>query len=752
MTKSVGTAVPRIDGAAKVTGSAQYAGDHSAKLYAVCVTSTVAAGQIREIQTGQAEAAEGVRGVFTHENTASTLGWRARRDAFRLSGDGLGEEALRSGAAGGPDGYLPLTSSEIFFAGQFVAVVVAASLEQAEFAAGLIEVNYDSVDTTLAFDFDGPDHIIPGPFFGEEMQVLHQSDAATKSTTHIIDQIYTTSALNHHPMEPWSAVAHWDGETLVLHDSTQGVLGVRSYVAAALGISPDQVRVLSPYVGGGFGCKNQPWPQQALVASLARYFQSSVCLTLSRADMATSCGFRSETRQRMVLHADEQGHLTALQHVTAVPTSMVGNFFEPCGLGSLMLYKTPRLQVTHQVSRRNIPTPTVMRAPGEAAGSFSIESAMDELAYELKLDPLEIRRRNHASHDFFHDREWSSKNLLECYELGAQRFGWPGQFQEPCSFKLGHESIGYGMATTAYPAVALPARVRVNLLGNGQVSVATAAHDIGTGLYTVLAQVVADELSMDVANVRVRLGDSNDPIAPAAGRSKSTASVAPAAAAAARALRQKLLRIAACDKNSPLYRCEQASLELDEGHIVDTNDSARHLSLSELCKFADVTELEATEGGEHASDKTGRSYFSFGAHFVEVRIDQDLGRIRVTRVVSVFDCGQIINTRTAQSQIEGSILFGIGMALTEATTFDPIFSRITNGNLGDYHLPVNADVPEIEVHFVQNPDYQMNALGVRGLGEIGVPGLAAAVANAVFMATGKRIRQLPITAAHILPT
>jgi xanthine dehydrogenase YagR molybdenum-binding subunit len=405
---------------------------------------------------------------------------------------------------------------------------------------------------------------------------------------------------------------------------------------------------------------------------------------------------------------------------------MHGGFFEPCGLNSLMIYRSDAVEVRHRVHRKNIATPTPFRAPGETPGSFAVETALDELAFELHIDPLEIRRRSVPARDAYHDRPWSSNQLLKCYEAGAERFGWqPGPVM-PRARREGNELVGYGVATTAYPAPALAAAVRLRLFRRGPIVVETSATDIGTGMYTILAQTVADDLAVPMADIKVRLGDSSLPYAPTAGRSKSTASVLPAARLACRALREKLRQISGL---SPGF-----------GNV----------AMSELLDRAGIDELVAdgTSGG--IAQPQACSFYSFGAHFVEVRVDEQLARIRVSRVVSALDCGRIVNAKTAASQIKGGIVFGIGMALMEKAEFDPNACRLVNDNLADYHVPVNADIPDIDVLFVEHPDLQFNDLGARGLGEIALPGTAAAIGNALFSATGVRIRRLPITADAIL--
>lgn len=728
MMKPMGAPADRIDGAAKVTGRAAYAADVKleGQLYALALRSSVAAGHVSRIDTAAARVMPGVRAVYTHENAEAELGWRISDQLIALSGEALGAAALAASGEPKPAGYLPLTSPQIHFAGQWIALVVADTIEAAREALDLIDVHYMVEPASVEIDI-ADSALAPGFFFGADMQVTRGTPAAVLPGDQIVSETYTTAMQLHQPMEPSATTAHWCDGQMQIYDSTQGVYASRDYVATSLGVSKDQVRVISPYVGGGFGAKNQMWPHQALAAHMARALERPLCLQLTRADMAVASGHRSETRQDVTLHAAADGTLRMLRHISHVPTSLQGGFFEPCGLNSLMLYRSDVVEVRHHVHRKNIATPTPFRAPGETPGSFAVETALDELAFALEIDPLEIRRRVCPPRDAYHDRPWSSNQLLRCYEVGAARFGWQPGRVVPRARREGNELVGYGVATTAYPAPALSATVRLRLFRQGKLIVETSATDIGTGMYTILAQTVADDLAMPMGDIEVRLGDSSLPYAPTAGRSKSTASVLPAARLACRALREKL---------------REVSVHLP---------SLGNVALSELLARAGIDELvvEGTSGG--IAQPQTHSFYSFGAHFVEVRVDEQLGRIQVSRVVSAFDCGRIVNPKTAASQIKGGIIFGIGMALMEKAAFDPNHCRLVNDNLADYHVPVNADIRDIEVLFVENPDLQFNDLGVRGLGEIALPGTAAAIGNALFSATGVRVRHMPIAVSDILP-
>jgi xanthine dehydrogenase YagR molybdenum-binding subunit len=727
MLREIGSARSRLDGVPKVTGRATYAADRKpgSQLYALAARSPVAAGTITAIDITAALAVPGVVAIYTHENAPDALDWRPTPEFMALGGEALGRTALAQAEPEAPPAYLPLSGPDIVFAGQWIAVVVAESLEAARQATLCVGLEVDAAPASVHPSVENDRFLDPGFFFAADMQVRRGD---WPDGTPALTETYRTPMHLHHPMEPSATVAVWDGDAVTIHDSTQGTGAARDYIARSLKVPAEKVRVVAAYVGGGFGAKNQMWPHQALAAHIARDLKRPVRLQLTRADMAVASGHRSETEQDVELHSDTDGTLTGLRHVSYVPTSMRGNFFEPCGLNTLLLYDTTALDVRHHVARKNIPSPTPFRAPGETPGSFAIECAMDELAFEVGMNPLDLRRRNFAARDPYHQRDWSSNQLLECYRRGSEAFGWPQDMPPPRSMRDGDTLVGYGMATTAYPAPALPATVRLRLSADGPLVVETSATDIGTGMYTILAQTVADKLGHAVADIAVRLGDSALPSAPTAGRSKSTASLLPAASKACAVLRGRLD-------------------ELARLHLLPASSNRSPGAILRAAGISELTAEGSSEGMKHAKD---RSYYSFGAHFVEVRIDEAIGRIRVSRVVSALDCGRIINPKTATSQIKGGIVFGIGMALMEAAEFHPTRHRIVGDNLADYAVPVNADIPDIDVIFLDRPDEDFNEFGARGLGEIGVPGMAAAIANAAFNATGRRFRSLPITPARLV--
>jgi xanthine dehydrogenase YagR molybdenum-binding subunit len=529
-----------------------------------------------------------------------------------------------------------------------------------------------------------------------------------------VTQSYTTPNENHNPMEPHATIAMWTGpDQLTLYDATQGVFGVRKRIAAVFGLQPDQVRVVDPYVGGGFGCKGTPWSHVALAALAAKVVSRPVKLVVTRQQMFSLVGHRPHTVQTVTLAADREGKLVATRHDVVSETSRFDDFVEPSAVITRMLYACPNVVTTHRLVRVDAPTPTFMRAPGESSGNFALESAMDELAVALHVDPLELRRRNYAATDQDERKPFSSKNLEQCYRDAAARFGWSKRDPRPRSHRDGNELVGWGMATASYPARQMgPASARVRLRPDGTILVQVGTQDLGTGTYTILAQIAADALAMPLDRITIQIGDTTFPEAGVSGGSTTAATVGPAVHDACTALKAKLSGIT-------------------PGVRANTEVMAEAKSLPSPAR-------------EHYSTH------AFGADFVEVRVDERLGTIRVSRVVAAFAAGTILNPRTARSQLIGGIVWGIGMALHEHTVRDRRSARVVTRDLADYHVPVNADVPDIDILFVPERDPHVNALGIKGIGEIGITGIVAAVANAVHHATGKRIRDLPITLDKLL--
>lgn len=606
-------------------------------------------------------------------------------------------------------------------------------------------------------DLDDPAAVVetPDQFFGEPLQVRRgDPDAAfarAKAEGVVVEATYTTPSEHHNPMEPSATVAVWEGDGLTVYDSTQWVVGTRNALEQAFGLPPERVRVICPYVGGGFGCKGWIWPHTLLAAAAAKVVGRPVELALTRPQMFTSAGHRPPTVQAVALAAGKDGRLLGGRHVTVNETSPVGTHVEAGGtLTTRVLYAIPNLELSHRLVRLNVATPTPMRAPGECPGMFALECAMDELAYAVGMDPLALRLANHA--DVHPDRglPWSSKHLRECYRLGAERFGWGARAPKPASTQRDGLLVGFGMAGAFYPAYRFPASARVRIGADGRALVGTAAHDLGTGAYTIFTQVAADALGLPVERVTVELGDSSLPGGPVAGGSNTTASVSPVVAEAAEHTVAELIHLAVTDSRSPLQGDREDRIVARDGRLVSVDDPSRSDTYADVLVRAGREHVggRAASSGHGAGDRF--AFHSFGAHFCEVTVDPELARVRVTRVVSVLDTGRVLNPKTARSQVIGGVTMGIGMALVEHAAYDERTGRCVTDNLADYAVCVNADVGALEVHFLDVPDPHINPIGARGLGEIAITGVAAAVANAVFHATGRRIRDLPITAERLV--
>jgi len=709
-TPSLGREILRKDGVQKVTGTASYAADVRLPrmAYAALALSTVPAGRIRLLECGAALAAPGVIAVVTHLNAP-----RLKPPGTMATGGEFAEH------------FFPLQDPEIFFWGQYIAVVVADTLERAEEAAGRVRAEYDAAPFEVDMERNPAEVYEPATAMVTQKLQIERGDfeQGRAQADVVLAQTYRTPFLNHNPMEPHATVADWTDEGLTVYEPTQWVMGLRSVVSKSFDLKAEKVHIVSPFVGGGFGCKGFSWPHTLAAAMASAAARRPVKLVLTRAQLFTGVGHRGPTRQEVVLGATRDGTLTAVEHATFTQTSIKGNHVESCGLATAMLYRCPNLRVSHRVARLNTGTPCPTRAPGEAPGTFALESAMDELAEKLRMDPVALRIRNHADEDPQQKKPWSSKHLLECYQRGADLFGWNRRRPEPRSMQENGEWIGYGMATATYPANRRDASAAVRIYPDGRVVVRSATHDLGTGTYTTMAQVAADALGVDVQRVTCELGDSWLPKAGVSGGSSTSASVGPMVNEAALKLRKRLDGFASTAE--AVAKSGNGYLEEEAEHGMLATASAQIL-------------------------KHGPSTHSFGAQFAEVRIHPQTRQIRVSRVVAVIDAGRIMNPLTARSQIQGGIVWGIGMALLERTEWDPGRGAPVTRNLADYLVPANADVPQLTVEFTDHPDLQFNTLGVRGVGEIGITGVVAAIANAVYHASGVRVRDLPITLDKII--
>lgn len=743
-----GQGIDRVDGALKVTGRAPFAAEFAPPglVHAVLVTSSVPSGRIVRMDVAAATALPGVIAVLTPMN------------APRLPQKG------QAGVNPSAGRVLSLLQDDIVsYNNQPIAVAVADTLERAAQAARLVRVTYAAADAKL--DFAAAKATAKSPArANREPADLQRGDlaASMSSAATTVGAVYTTPIEHHNPMEPHATVAEWSGDHLTLHNATQNVGGDRTAIAHVFGLAPEDVTVIDPFVGGGFGCKGSTWSHVALAALAAKAVGRPVKLVLERPQMFGMVGNRPRTEQTLGLGAARDGMLVAVGHQTVSETSMLEDWPETSSLTARHLYSTPSNLSTHRLAKLHIATPTFMRAPGEASGNFALECAMDELAYKLRIDPLALRLRNYAEQDESKKKPYSSKSLRECYRVGAERFGWAARAALPGTMRDGRSRIGYGMATATYPAHRSAAEALVRMLPDGSAVVRSATHDLGTGTYTVMSQVAADAIGMPVSKVRFELGDSRFPKAPGAGGSQSAASVSPAVHAAGLAMRQKLIELAIADPRSFAYRSDAAQVTVTDGWLRSTNA----LSLVPGRTVADAASpgepiaaligrngavvLETTVESKPGAEREQYSMHSFGAVFAEVRVDADLGTVRVPRITGVYGVGTVLNAKLARSQILGGVVWGVGMALLEESMRDERNGRIVNGNLAEYHVPVNADIGAIDVSFVPESDAFVNPLGVKGIGEIGITGVAAAIANAVFHATGKRVRDLPITLDKLL--
>lgn len=735
---AVGKPLERTDGTLKVTGRARYAAefDTPGLAHAVIVTSTVARGRVTGYDTAAAEKAPGVLAVVTPK-TAPPLKPVPGRELFPKAKQ-LPLE-LRP----------PLADDRVYHFGQAVAVVVADTFERASAAAALVRVAY-AVETP-ALGAARAEGFEPESFAGREELQYRRGDAAKALAGAVVrvEATYRTPVEHHHPIEPAATVAEWKDDALALHDSSRWVHATRKVLAGVFGLPAEQVRVVAPFVGGAFGSKGFTWQHNILAAAAAKVVGRPVKLVLTRRQMATLAGHRPETTQTVALGAAKDGALVALRHATTSTTSPLSDFVEPCGTLSKHLYACPAVAVAHRAVRVNRSSPIFMRAPGEAGGTFALEVAMDELAVALGMDPVELRLKNHADGDEEKGLPWSSKHLKECYRRGAERFGWAKRDPRPRSMRDGRLLVGWGMATAAYPGVRAEAKASVRVAADGRAVASSAAHEIGNGAYTVFTQLAADALGLSVEKVRFELGDSALPFAPAAGGSQTTATVGSAVLAAAEAGKTELAKLAVADQKSPLFGLKPDDLAARDGKLVAKADAAKGDTFAEVLTRAGKKDIRAEASAGPGEEKEKFSFLSTGAHFVEVTIDPDLPRVRVTRVVGVFDPGKVLNPRTARSQLLGGVVMGLGAALTEETAYDPRGVAATP-DLEGYLVPTAADAPAVDVSFVDEPDFAFNPTGGRGLGELGITGIAAAVANAVFHATGKRLRDLPITPDKLL--
>ncbi|HEX7174667.1 MAG TPA: xanthine dehydrogenase family protein molybdopterin-binding subunit [Pyrinomonadaceae bacterium] len=738
MPRYIGKEMSRVDGVAKVTGRAKYAAEFRAPnlAYGFIVLGSVAKGTIKSIDTREAESATGVVRVFTHLN-APKLGPKASTEQAPPRATEEQDKSFRA-----------LQSDRIFFNAQPVALVVAETYEQARYAARLVKVSYNAEKHET--DTEAVRGRARVPSQGPPPKPRGNPEEAMKRAPVKVEAEYRIPIEHHNPMEPHAAVAVWQGDRLTVFDKTQGVYGVREHLASSFGVPEKNISVISPYVGGAFGSSLRPNYYPALTAMAAREIKRPVKVVYTRTQMFTGHGYRPYTIQKIALGAEASGKLSAMIHEATHNTSALEEFSDDTTRFTRQVYACPNLYAPLKITDTDLPTPTWMRAPGAVSGMFALECAMDELAYALKIDPLELRLINYAEVDPESGKPFSSKALRECYRLGAEKFGWKERKFEPRSMRDGRLLVGWGMATGVWGAFQMPATARITFKADGTAHVASATSDIGPGTYTVVTMIAAEYLGLKPEQVKFELGDSNLPRAPSQGGSWTTASVGSAVHGAALAVGARLLALANGEANSPLKGVAVADVEMLDGRLRLKSDPSRFVSVSEVMKRNGLAEIIETFEARPSKEREKYATLAHGAQFVEVKIDPDLGNVRVTRVIEVTACGKIINPKASHSQEIGGVVWGIGMALQEATEIDHRYGRIMNPNLQHYHVPVNADIHMIETMFVEEDDKIVNPLGVKGMGELGMVGIPAAIANAVFHATGRRIRDLPITPDKLL--
>lgn len=696
-TSMIGKPVARVDGRAKVTGTAHYTSDFNqeGQLYAVIVSSTIGLGRVTDIDVAAVKRMPGVVAVISHLN-APRLAYNPHKGSI----DPQIGERLHA-----------LQDDRVRFYGQPVAVIVAETLDQAERAAAALQVSYAAERPVI--DQNDPKAIIVSPDARGRVQADKSRGDANSAFAQApikVDAVYDVARQHHNPMEPHAAVAAWDGDRLTLWSKSQFVVNEQAEIAAIFGIPNENVEVICPFIGGAFGTSLRTWPHVTLAAIAARHVSRPVKLVLTRKQMSFTTGHRPRTLQRLALGATPDGKITSFIHEGTGETSRYEQFVEALTSASGFMVSCPNVSIRYRLAPLDTSTPTYMRGPGEASGIFALESTLDELSYAVGVDPIELRRRNEPEIDESESKPFSSRSLMECYSQGAERFGWADRDPKPRSMRDGRLLIGMGTASATYPVLYAPTNARVRLMPDGTAEVEVASSDMGPGTYTSISQVAAETLGIPIEKVTFRLGRSSYPPAPPHGGSMTMASVG----SAVRATCLEALRLAA----------ERG----DRSEVIEARASAQR------------------------DPETANRYsmHSFGAAFAEVAVDPDVGTIRVRRALGVYGAGRIVNPRLARSQCIGGMIGGIGMALMERTVLDPRDGRLVNAHMADYLVPVNLDIPALDVIFVDEVDPHVNPLGVKGLGEISLVGVAPAIANAVFHATGKRVRNLPIRIEDVL--
>jgi xanthine dehydrogenase YagR molybdenum-binding subunit len=724
--------LPRVDGPLKVSGVAMYTSDHNlpGMLYAVPVCATIANGTIASLDASRALAMPGVKAVYTRQNIGKLF-----RTAPAQGFSGIIDERRP-----------PFEDDTIRYYGQYVAAVVALTFEQAVAAANAVKVTYNSnkPDVRKHLETD------------EKPKVDSQRgdpEPAFQSASVKVDEVYVTPTETHNPIELHASVAVWDGQNFTLYETSQAVCNHQDVMAQMLGVPLENVRVISRFLGSGFGGKLWPWTHCMIAASAARNLNRPVKLVVTRDMMFQNVGHRPRTQQRIRIGASSDGKLVSLMHDSLNHTSILDDYSEGCSEATAYSYSTPNLRATSALVRRNVGTPTSMRGPGAVPGLFALESAMDELAIKLNMDPVKLRLLNEPEKDEGLNLPFSSRHMVECLNVGAEKFGWSRRTPEVGSMKKDGLILGWGVAGCSWIAERMGSEATVELRDDGSARVSCATQDIGTGTYTVLSQIVSDQTGIPHEKIEVVLGDTKLPPGPISGGSWATASVTPPLIEAIEKAQQTLFTIASKGKDSAFAGKKPEEMAFTDGCV-----HLKGKSPDTGVRFEQILtagNLRAVSGsgkseGTFGDPKKKFSTHSFGAQFAEVTWQPETARLRVSRVVTVIDAGHILNPKPARNQIEGAVVMGVGMALFEETVYDPRFGAPINNNLADYIVATNADAPEIDVTFLDHPDKVLNPLGVRGVGEIGLAGIAAAITSAVHHATGIRVRQLPVRIEDLL--
>lgn len=744
----LGRAHARADGSAKVTGAATYAMEHrvAGALHCVLVQATIGAGRVVSLDRTAAEASPGVRLVI---DAASAPMVKALADYW-------GNQPKVD--------YESPFAADITHNGQLVAAVVADTLEEARAAAARVRITYEETPLRATFAADGTEtHVV---------DMLAKSwgdpDGAMAGAPVRVEATYETPREYHMAIEPHGLIVEWEADDrLTIHEATQWVDGTADWFARAFEIPFENVRIVSPYVGGGFGSKGFVLPHSIAAAVAARMTGRPVKLTIARSQHFTAFGARPATRQTVKIAAAADGTIVGIDHDGTNETALDKVFVETLGVVTSMMYAAPNFRSTQRIAPVHTVMPGAFRAPGKNPSAFALESAMDELAVALDMDPVELRRRNEPDHDFETGKPWSSRRLLQCYDVAAEAFGWSNRNPAPRSMRDGRQLVGWGMAVGTHPVYSSPGEATIRVRADGKVEVLSSSIDMGTGTYTILAQTAADAIGVPMESVEVKLGDSRLPRAPVAGGSQLANLMTAAVHKTAVAVREELIALGLTDENSPLRNAAN-TLEIADGRIGASRGEAIPISALLAAVGRDVLEVNrdtlpegertpeerlrfftSLVGMEHGATATHARH-SFCAHFIEVKVDEDFGTVRVSRVVTAVDAGRLYNPKLADSQFKGGIIMGIGMALLEEGITDPRNGRILNANFGDYLVPTNADIPNIATISVGQPDYEATPLGGKAVGELSIVGVAPAIANAVYHATGKRVRDLPITLEKLI--